>query len=505
MVYHIPLSRRIRQLAVLAALLLAPSPGAAALAAQAPRAAATYPDTPAGRRLREVVRLIDAPGADAVRAYVRSAYADAFRGFAPMEMHVAYYYRLHDQTRGVELVGIQESTPTKAVALLRARLTGEPIALGVEVEPGAAHRIVRLGQEVPRPLAGASAAPATDAARVRELGAFLDRLGGADVFSGVVVLAKDGEVLLRRAYGEADKDFGVAIDTATRFDLASVGKMFTAVAVAQLVERGRLSWDDPLARYLPDFPTPEAARRIRIAHLVSHTAGLPLFGSKYEAGRTSARSVDAMLAWGAGDTLLFEPGTRWQYSNLGMIALGAVIERVTGQSYYDYVREHVFEPAGMTATAFDELDRVAPRLATGYEKEYADAGTRYRTNLLARMGRGGPAGGAVSTVGDLLRFAAALRAGKLVRPATLALLTTPKPELGSPDYAYGFETYREGVYGHGGTFPGVSASVEIYRETGYVLVVLSNYGGAVAPVLRKAWALLPTADTPVTTTTTTVR
>ena len=470
------------------------------LALAAPLAAQpAYPDTPAGRRLAEAVALVNDPTDTAVRAYVADAYSPAFLAFAPVDVHAAYYDRLHDQTRGVDLVGIQASEPTRAVALLRARLTGEWLALGVAVDTTRAHRIDRIGQETPEvPPELAEPVPATDAERARRLEAFVDQLGAADVFSGVVLLARGDSVLVQAATGVADRDAAVPVTPDTRFVIASMGKMFTAVVIAQLVEEGRLSYDDPLSDFLPAFPDSAAARRIRIEHLLSHTSGLGDYFNRpaYLATRASARTVGEMLGWAEGDTLLFEPGTDWRYSNVGFLALGKVIEAVTGRSYFDVVRERVFEPAGMTHTDFDEADRMGPDVAVGYEKEYTSDGVRYRRTTSELPARGGPAGGAVSTAGDLLRFARALQSGALVRPETLARLTSPKPALGAPDYGYGFELYRPGMFGHSGSFPGVSAGLEVYPADGVILVILSNTGGAAGPVLRKAWSLLPSPDSP---------
>ena len=147
-----------------------------------------------------------------------------------------------------------------------------------------------------------------------------------------------------------------------------------------------------------------------------------------------------MMQLAKGDSLAFEPGTRWSYSNTGMLVLGKVIEVVTKQDYFDYVREHISKPAGMTNSDAYELDGVNENLAVGYEKEYADDGTkRYRNNIFMHVMRGGPAGGGYSTAPDLLRFAEALTSGKLITPATYELMTTPKPDVSSPRYGYGFQ------------------------------------------------------------------
>jgi CubicO group peptidase (beta-lactamase class C family) len=170
--------------------------------------------------------------------------------------------------------------------------------------------------------------------------------------------------------------------------------------------------------------------------------------------------------------------------------LGKIIEIVTGQDYHDYVREHIARPAGMLNTDAYELDRVNPNLAVGYQKVFTDDGPEYRNNLFEHVIRGGPAGGGYSTVEDLFRFARALRAGRLVRPETVALLTSPKPELGSPNYGYGFGINPDGSVGHTGGFPGISSALAIYTDDDYTVIVLANRGGAAPPVMRKIAELI---------------
>ena len=199
-------------------------------------------------------------------------------------------------------------------------------------------------------------------------------------------------------------------------------------------------------------------------------------------------------------SLAFEPGSRWSYSNTGMLVLGKVIEVVTKQDYFDYVREHLYRPAGMANSDAYELDHVNPNLAVGYEKAFLPDGSKqFRNNVFMHVIRGGPAGGGYSTVEDLLRFAEALKAGKLVSPATFELLTTPKPELNSPRYGYGFGVDPiDGSAGHSGGFPGISSNLDIFKGTGYVGVVMSNYGGGSQPIVTKIRNLVRSRTVPAT-------
>jgi len=451
-------------------------------------------ETPATRRVAELIRIINSTDATATKTFVRENYGGEF-GKMPLSAHLNFLAQLRDRTRGVEFRGMQNSSATEATALLRAKLTEDWLAVRVSVEPDAPHRITGIGMRPPKPPAGERAAKKlTDAERARELEAYVRKLAEADVFSGAVLLAKDGKILFERAYGEASKDFRVANRTDTKFNLGSMNKMFTAVAIAQLAERGKLSFEDSLAKYLPEFPSKEAAQKIKIKHLLTHTSGLgSYFNQKFmESSRARFRTVDEMMQLAEGETLAFEPGTKWAYSNTGMLVLGAVIERATGQNYFDYVRENIYKPAGMNSTDAYELDLVTPNLAVGYQKEFNEDGTaRFRNNVFQHVIRGGPAGGGYSTVGDLLKFDMALRANKLVGAEYVRQLLSAKPELNSPAYGYGFGVdTKNRVVGHSGGFSGISSNLDMFLDSGYTAIVMSNYGGGSQPVTRKMQELI---------------
>jgi CubicO group peptidase (beta-lactamase class C family) len=445
------------------------------------------------KRAREVVALINTGSPAAIRAYVDSTFADRMKSL-PMAAHLDFFLGQREQSGGFDWVEVQEETPGGTTALLKGKLTGEPIAVMVRTETSAPYRITGIGQRPPRVTAVNEPRVASDAEMAKVLEQYVTTLAKADVFSGAVLLAKDGKTLYAGAFGEANKDFGVPNKLDTKFNLGSMNKMFTSVTIAQLVEQGKLSYDDPLSKFLPDYPNPEAAKKIRIKHLLTHTSGLgSYFNDEFErSSRARFRTVDDMMQLAKGDSLAFEPGTRWSYSNTGMLVLGKVIEVVTKQDYFDYVREHVSKPAGMVNTDAYELDRVNKNLAVGYQREFREDGTKtFRNNIFMHVMRGGPAGGGYSTVEDLVRFAEALKAGKLVSPATFELMTTPKPEVNSPQYGYGFGVGPETkIVGHSGGFPGISSNLDIFKGTGYVAVVMSNYGGGSQPVVEKIRSLV---------------
>ncbi len=407
----------------------------------------------------------------------------------PLQRHLNFLSSIHDSSRGYELHRVQEWNPNEVIYLAKNRLTGIWDGLLVRVEPEAPYRITGIGLR-PAKDPPSETRPLSTKEMASELEALAKKLSEADVFAGAVLLAKNGEVVYKGAFGQANKDFNVPNRTDTKFNLGSMNKMFTAIAVAQLVEKGKLSFDDPLSKFIPDFPNPEAAKKIQIKHLLSHTAGLGgYFTPRYDGlSRARLRTVDDMMKLAREDEkdIAFEPGSRWRYSNTGMMVLGKVIEVVSGQTYYDYVRDNIHKPAGMVNTDCYELDKVNTNLAVGYDKQFGDSGITWSNNIFAHVMRGGPHGGGYSTVEDLLRFDQALRSGKLVSQSMLKILTTAKPELNSPDYGYGFGVDpQQGSVGHSGGFPGISSNLDMYFASGWTAIVMSNYSRGSSPLVQK--------------------
>jgi D-alanyl-D-alanine carboxypeptidase len=315
---------------------------------------------------------------------------------------------------------------------------------------------------------------------LRALAARADRLAGEDEFSGAVLVAKDGRVLFSHAYGPADRTRRIQNTLRTRFRIGSMNKMFTAVAILQLVEAGKIKLTAPLGTYLPDYPNREVATKVTIHQLLTRTGGtgnilFPDFLAHRKQLRTHADYVKLYGKRG----LEFEPGSGWAYSSYGFLLLGVVIEKVTGQSYYDYVQQHVYAPAGMTRSgSLPEHQAVADR-SIGYTKPPGTTAWVPNTDTLPY--RGTSAGGGYSTVEDLARFAHALLSHKLLRPDATELLITGKAEASltpGARYSYGFEDARDadgnGWVGHGGVAPGMNGDLRIYPKTGYVVAVLAN-------------------------------
>jgi D-alanyl-D-alanine carboxypeptidase len=318
----------------------------------------------------------------------------------------------------------------------------------------------------------------TEADALSALAARADRLAGEDEFSGAVLIAKDGRVLFSRAYGLADRNRRIPNTIRTRFHIGSMNKMLTAVAILQLVEAGKVKLTAPLATYLPGYPNRDVATKVTIRHLLTHTGGTgDIFGPDFDAHRKELRALaDYVKLYGKRGPE-FEPGSRWAYSNYGFILLGVVIEKVTGQSYYDYVQAHVYAPAGMTRSGSLPENQPVPGRSIGYTKPPGTTAWVPNTDTLPY--RGTSAGGGYSTGEDLARFAHALLSHKLLSPDSTKLLITGKVKTGpGARYAYGFEDARDadgnGWVGHGGGAPGMNGDLKIYPKSGYVVTVLAN-------------------------------
>ena len=309
----------------------------------------------------------------------------------------------------------------------------------------------------------------------------------ADEFAGAVLVARHGKVLLQDAWGRADRKAGTANTPATRFRIGSMNKMFTAVATLQLVEAHKLALDDPIGKHLPDYPNKEVAAKVTVRHLLTHTGGTgDIFGPEFDEHRLQLREHRDYLKLYGSRGLTQEPGARFEYSNYGFVLLGALIEAVSGGSYDDYIRDHVFRRAGMHSTGALPESVVVPHRAVGYLR--ASPGSEWVPNTDTLPWRGTAAGGGYSTVGDLLRFAQALNSGRLLSTATLAQATRPHHQ----QYGYGFGVQGQGSlgsYGHGGGAPGMNGELRVFPELGYVVVSLSNLDPPAASELVEFFTL----------------
>jgi D-alanyl-D-alanine carboxypeptidase len=287
----------------------------------------------------------------------------------------------------------------------------------------------------------------------RRMSSAVDSLFRAGQFSGVVVLATNGVPVYQMARGLADRERAIPNNLETAFNLGSINKVFTQIAILQLAAAGKLSLDSTLAKYWPDYPNQEVARRITIRQLLRHTSGIGgnIFDPPGSGNRNDIRRLQDYLPLFMNEALQFEPGTRNAYSNAGYVVLGLLVERLSGQDYYTYVRERIFEPAGMTRTGSFAVDSLPPNTAIGYTRGRQDASpdAPIHSNATELPGRGSSAGGGYSTAQDLLKFLKALREHRIANGMPAGL----------------------GVAGGSG---GMNAVLEGDLPGGYDLVVLAN-------------------------------
>lgn len=326
------------------------------------------------------------------------------------------------------------------------------------------------------------------AAKLKE---YVDTLANNGVFSGSVLLADDSGVLYQSAKGYAEQRFKVPNNVDTKFNIASMGKMFTAVSVLQLVEAGRLSLKDPLTKFVDRARFGEGEfDAITIEQLLSHTAGLG-YPNSPKTHPNDMRNLHDQQQHLQYIPLVAKPGSQFRYSNEGMMLLGLVIETISKQSYDDYLQEHVFAKAGMVNTGNFDVDGVTPNLATNYF--YSDSLKSLQANWLIHAIKGGPSGGGYSTVGDLHAFSTALTGYKLLSNSYTELAYSAKPELNSPRYGFGFavrQDHNGKSVGHNGAFIGTSAEFRIFLDKGLTLTILGNQSSVSEPVFYVAERLI---------------
>ncbi|WP_299157755.1 serine hydrolase [uncultured Tenacibaculum sp.] len=291
-----------------------------------------------------------------------------------------------------------------------------------------------------------------------------------DQFSGTVLLAKDGEVLYQKAFGEANKSYKVKNTLDTKFNIASMGKMFTGVSIMQLEERGRLNINDPVITHLKDFPL---GNKITIYHLLSHTSGVGSYmrDLNYRSDRHRYKEIDDLLPIIYQQKLQFKtPGEKFSYSNSGMIILGAIIEKITKQSYSNYISKNILEPTKMYDTAMKFGDEVVENRALGYMKSISG---KYHNNSF-NSSSPYPDGGILSTVGDMLKFDQALYGSTLINEASKKKMFTAL----KVTYGLTFQVedrQNNKVVGHSGGMPGFSSYFSRYLNDKYTIIALSNY------------------------------
>jgi D-alanyl-D-alanine carboxypeptidase len=351
---------------------------------------------------------------------------------------------------------------------------------------------------------------------VRAIQELAEEYSARNDFSGVVLIAKDDTVIFNKAYGLASLAYEVPMTLNTRLNVASIGKMFTGVAIAQLVDADKLSYDDTVGKRLPDYPDQAVRDRVTVRQLLSHTSGMGpqdyYEGPLWSSARFRLRSVSEYMKLVVGTPLDSEPG-KFLYSNSGYVLLGAIIEKLSGQDYYDYVRDHIFMPAGMRRSFYHETDQEDPDIAVSLTNLFNKGDDAYiyrlgrpRNAVLESPVKGGPQGGAYVTAADLFAFRVALNKGQLMSSATQHEMTTAQSPsgagagglVGDVREGLGVEVIRQNghtFFGHTGGDLGVASMLYWYPEAGFTTIILSNRDPRAARVMTNVSRALITRQT----------
>src|ERR1043166_9618615 len=291
-------------------------------------------------------------------------------------------------------------------------------------------------------------------------------------FMGSVLVARDGKTLLDKGYGFANLEWQIPNAPTTKFRLGSITKQFTAASILLLEERGKLKTDDLVKKYMPDAPA--AWDKVTIFHLLTHTSGIPSFTGfpDFPTRQLQAMTPQQLVDWFRDKPLEFEPGTKWNYSNSGYVLLGYLIEKISGQSYADFVQQNIFTPLGMKDSGYDSNSAIIEHRAAGYAPGKNGPENAGYVNMTVPLS----AGALYYTTEDLLRWEQGLFGGKLLTPASLAKMTTPFKE----NYAFGLGVSTEGghkVIAHNGGIQGFNTSLAYYPDDKLVVAVLGNLNG----------------------------
>ncbi len=304
-------------------------------------------------------------------------------------------------------------------------------------------------------------------------------------------MAKDGQVIYRKAFGMANLELDVPMTPDMVFRIGSVTKQFTAVAILQLLEQGKLSLDDEITRFIPDYPT--QGHKITIHHLLNHTSGIKSYTSMSEFSMVLRKdqAPSQIIDIFKDQPMDFAPGEQFLYNNSGYILLGYIIEKISGQTYQEYVEEYLFKPAGMIHSLYANDKGVLKNRAYGYQPSPSG----YANSEFLSMSLPYAAGSLMSTVDDLFKWNQALQSGKLLKKETLELAFTPgKLNDGTQmTYGYGWEMGNlqgSPIISHGGGIHGFLSFASWLPEENIVVVLLQNFTGSAPEDLAYRMAAL---------------
>ena len=455
-------------------------------AAAEPASSTSLPDTPVGRLASGWLRAFNSADSTTLADFIGANFAPPALGGRPVRAVVTRERWRALNLGAARVVRVDSITDSTISVLVHHDLVDGYGHLTLHVTRSAIPQVKELQltrMEVP-PADLARHGKLSDDQIAASLDRFIAGLAQADRFAGAVAVVHDGRIVLTKAYGLADRARLVPNTIQTRFELASVGKMFTAVTIAKLVEQGRLSYDDTLGKWIPEYPNSSARRLVTVRHLLTHSAGIREYfmNPAYDAldkDSLAKQPLESLFPYFASDSLEFEPGTQARYSNSGYLLLGIIAERVAKRPFLSLYRESVLDRAAMTATW--NAANAAPR-PIGYTW-YGPMRTLDPATLRVAKDEptvGSPAGGGIATVGDMARFASALLGGELISRQSLETMVARHgiDETPTSWSGYGFdavELWRGArIANKSGNTYGAHSQIDIYPDHGYGVIVLSN-------------------------------
>ncbi len=412
---------------------------------------AEFPSTPVGRTAEAYFRAFNT-GEGAMKEFLTRSTAKEALQKMPVPARLARYRQMKAQVGSLDPLEVIEAR-TDFISVHARGQAGRLLRLEFTFEAAAPHGLLAIRIEAVDEAEDLPPAPdpkKDDAELMAAVSDHARRAAASGEFSGVILIARNNEPIFEEAFGYADREKKVPNTVDTKFNIGSINKSFTALAVRKLAAEGRLSLNDTIVKFLPDYPNKTAASRVTIGHLLEMSSGIgDFFGDRFAAAdKEKIRGLADYLPFFADRPLAFEPGHGNLYSNGGYIVLGLIIEKASGVDYYSYIREHVFKPAAMSDSGWAPKTVDLPGRAIGYVRD----GTSWRSNYDTLPGIGSSAGGGHSTARDLLRYTIALEKGV---------------------YGAAWAEDRGGL-GIAGGAPGINAALEWMPADGVTIVVMAN-------------------------------
>jgi CubicO group peptidase (beta-lactamase class C family) len=440
---------------------------------------------------RNFIKTVNSGNRDTIQDFVLKAYDENFIKNVPLSVIITFNFANYLESGGLgyDIKQITDSDDHAISIEAYNKLTQCYVTFNLPTSGAPEYKIKNIIMPDYTPLNSENKKLKNSSDVIKRFNICLEKVGLEKEFSGVVLIARNDTIILEKSIGLANVCYSVPIETNTKFNIASVGKMFTATAIAKLVEQGKLSFEDTISKYLPsDWLNPEISGSIQIKHLLTHTSGLGDYFHDIpkQCNIPYFRQLNDYKSLVVNDTLRFNPGTQFSYSNSGLLLAGVIIENVSHESYFSYLKKNIFVPLGMNNTDGFDKDFPAQNTATGYTKFIENGEVKWNNNQYTRIMRGSPSGGIYSTVEDLMKYASAIRNNKLFPHRFQETLINPRPELNVPFHSYLFfnsTDQNDNYVFHSGDGQGTNCYFKMYLDSGYTYIILSNMNSPSAKIL----------------------